>query len=315
MRNAFIKALTILAEKDPRITFITGDLGFGVIEDFQNRFPDQFVNAGVAEQNMTGLAAGLALSGKIVFTYSIGNFPTLRCLEQIRNDICYHNLNVKIVTVGGGFSYGALGSTHHATEDLAILRALPNMTVIAPGDPVEAALATEAAAKHPGPCYLRLARAGDPVVHASPPPFKIGKAILMNEGKDLTLISTGGLLPLAMTASKLLQEHGLSTRVLSMPTLKPLDEDAVLRAGRETPVVITLEDHSILGGLGGAVAEVLLEGKGPKPVFKRIGIRDTFATCIGDQEYLRKAHGLDVESIVQTILSLKKRSASRPATL
>src|SRR5713226_3860325 len=156
MRNAFILALTDLAAQDPRITLVVGDLGFGVVVDFSKRFPKQFINAGVAEQNMTSLAAGLALSGKIVFTYSIGNFPTLRCLEQIRNDVCYHNANVKIVSVGGGFSYGSLGMSHHATEDLAIMRALPGMVVVAPGDPMEAACATRAVAAYDGPCYLRL---------------------------------------------------------------------------------------------------------------------------------------------------------------
>lgn len=305
MRNAFIKELTALAEKDPRIMFITADLGFGVIEDFEKRFPNQFLNAGVAEQNMTGMAAGLALSGRIVFTYSIGNFPTLRCFEQIRNDVCYHNVNVKIVTVGGGFAYGALGSTHHATEDLAVMRALPNMTVVAPGDPVEAALATRAAAERPGPCYLRLARAGDPVMHTSLPVFEIGKAIQMREGSNLTLVSTGGMLPLTMKVADMLKNRGLSARVLNMHTVKPLDEEALLRAAQETPLLVTLEEHSILGGLGGAVAEVLLESSLPKkPRFKRIGLHDTFATCIGSQDYLRDAHGLSPEAIAETIFSL-----------
>lgn len=305
MRNAFIKTLTELAAKDPRIMFITGDLGFGVIEDFEKRFPSQFVNVGVAEQNMTGIAAGLALSGRIVFTYSIGNFPTLRCFEQIRNDVCYHNLNVKIVTVGGGFAYGALGSTHHATEDLAVMRALPNMTVVAPGDPVETALAVQAAVERPGPCYLRLARSNDPVVHTKEPAFEIGKAIQMREGNDLSLISTGGMLPIAMKVADLLAGHNLKARVLSMHTVKPLDEEVIFKSAKETPLVVTLEEHNILGGLGGAVAEVLLESALPKkPRFKRIGLKDTFATCIGSQEYLRLEHGLSPDAIVKTILSL-----------
>src|SRR5437667_1620165 len=177
MRSAFFDTLVRLAEDDERITLVVGDLGFGVIEPFARRFPDRFLNAGVAEQNLTGIAAGMALSGKIVFTYSIANFPTLRCLEQIRNDVCYHEANVKIVAVGGGFAYGALGMTHHATEDLAIMRTLPGMVVVAPGDPVEAELATRAVVRDSRPCYLSLGRAGEPTVHPRGVSFQLGRAI------------------------------------------------------------------------------------------------------------------------------------------
>src|ERR1700674_786827 len=174
MRTAFFTALLEAAGDDPRINLVTADLGFGVVEPFAKRFPDRFLNVGVAEQNMTGIAAGLAMSGKTVFTYSIANFPTLRCLEQIRNDVCYHRADVKVVTVGGGFSYGALGMTHHATEDLAIMRALPEMTVIAPGDPIETVHATRAIASTPGPVYLRLGRAGEAAIHTGPLEFQLG---------------------------------------------------------------------------------------------------------------------------------------------
>src|SRR2546427_13117639 len=176
MRAAFFRTVLALAERDERVMLVVGDLGFGVVEPFASRFPARFLNVGVAEQNMTGIAAGLALSGKIVFTYSIANFATLRCLEQIRNDVCYHNANVKVVAVGGGLAYGALGSTHHATEDLAILRALPGLVVIAPGDPVEAELATHAVVEYQGPCYLRLGKAGEPIVHPARPKFRLGEA-------------------------------------------------------------------------------------------------------------------------------------------
>ena len=185
MRTAFFKTLVEIAETDLRINLVVGDLGFGVVEPFVQRFPDRFLNVGVAEQNMSGVAAGMALCGKTVFTYSIANFPTLRCLEQIRNDICYHRANVKIVAVGGGLMYGALGMTHHATEDLAIMRALPEMTVVAPGDPLEAAHATRALAATPGPGYLRLGRAGEPAVHQGPIDFRIGRAIMLRDGSDL----------------------------------------------------------------------------------------------------------------------------------
>lgn len=173
---------------------LVGDLGFGVVTEFAKRFPGQFVNVGVAEQNMAGIATGLALSGKIVFTYSIANFPILRCLEQLRNDVCYHKANVVSVSVGCGFSYGALGMTHHGTEDIAIMRSLPYMTTIAPGDPVETKAATAEAAKGIGPVYLRLGRAGEPIVHGADVQWELGKAIRVREGKDVTLISTGAML-------------------------------------------------------------------------------------------------------------------------
>jgi len=198
MRTAFMKTLFEAAAQDRRVCLIVGDLGYSVIDEFAKAYPDQFVNAGVAEQDMTGIAAGMALSGKIVFTYSIANFATLRCLEQIRNDVCYHHANVKVVAVGGGLAYGSLGVSHHATEDLAILRALPGMTVVAPGDPIEAELATRAVIAHDGPVYLRLGKAGEPVVHTKRPEFRLGKAISIRTGRDLTLISTGGMLATAV---------------------------------------------------------------------------------------------------------------------
>ena len=283
---------------------VVGDLGFGVVEPFAERFPLQYVNAGVAEQNMTGIAAGLALSGKVVFTYSIANFPTLRCLEQVRNDICYHKANVKVVAVGGGFTYGSLGMSHHATEDLAILRVLPHMTVVAPGDPIEAAAATRAVIDQPGPCYLRLGRAGEPVVHRSEIDFKIGKAIQMSDGEDLTLISTGGILKTAVDIGDELRRQGTNTRVLSMHTVRPLDKRAVLTAARETRAMATIEEHSVLGGLGGAVAEILAEADGANVSFTRIGVESAFAPTAGDQEYLRDVFGLSTDAAVERLKML-----------
>jgi len=302
MRTAFIETVSALAAVDERITLVVGDMGFGVVTSFMEQFPKQFVNAGVAEQNMTSLAVGMALSGKIVFTYSIANFPTLRCLEQIRNDACYHNANVKIVSVGGGLSYGALGSSHHVTEDLAVLRALPNMVVVAPGDPVETTQAVQAIVDYEGPCYLRLGRAGESVVHTETDiAFQLGKAITVREGTDLTLIVTGGLLPQALEVSQQLAEQGIQARVLSMHTVKPIDVEAVLTAARETAAIFTLEEHSIIGGLGGAVAEVLMEAGESGLVFRRIGLPDAFSTIVGDQDYLRAQYGLDTAGILQTV--------------
>jgi len=301
LRTAFIETLNELADKDPRVCLIVGDLGYSVIEEFANKHPDQFVNAGVAEQNMIGLAVGMALSGKVVFTYSIGNFGTLRCLEQIRNDVCYHRANVKVVTVGGGLAYGNLGVTHHASEDVAIMRALPNMTVVAPGDPVEARLATRAVVALDGPAYLRLGKAGEPIVHADEPSFTLGRAITMREGSDLTLIASGSMLATSDRVAAQLTEKGLSVRLLSMHTIKPLDRDAVVRAATETRFVFTLEEHSIEGGLGGAVAEVMAELDVSRALLKRIGLRPQFNAEVGDQKYLKSLHGLDEEGVMKTI--------------
>ncbi len=310
MRTAFIETLLKLAQQDERIVLMVGDLGFGVVTRFMERLPRQFVNAGVAEQNMTGMAAGMALSGKIVFTYSIANFPILRCLEQIRNDVCYHSANVKIVAVGGGMSYGSLGVSHHATEDIAIMRALPNMTVVAPGDPTETALATRAITQHPGPCYLRLGRDREPQVHEhSDIPFRLGEAITVREGSDLTLISTGALLTEAVAASDRLRTRGVQARVLSMHTVKPLDASAVLKAAGETGTIITVEEHSIVGGLGGAVAEALMEGGCGQTRFHRVGLRDIFSSEVGDQAYLRHLYGLDATGILEAVDSVLPRMA------
>jgi len=305
MRNAFIEALAEEARRDPRVVLMTGDLGFGVFEPFMRELGPQFVNAGVAEQNMTGMAAGMALAGKCVFTYSIANFPVLRPLEQIRNDVAYHHADVRIVAVGGGMSYGSLGPSHHATEDLAMMRAIPELLVVAPGDPVETRLAVRALVRHRGPAYLRLGRAGEPLVHTSEPPFELGRAITVREGSDVTLISTGGQLRDTVAAADVLAgEDGVSARVLSMHTVKPLDEEAVLAAARETGAVFTIEEHSVIGGLGGAVAEVLMEADERPQHFRRIGLRGGFTSVTGDQEFLRAHYGLDTAGILQTVRSV-----------
>jgi len=308
MRTAFIQTLNDLASRDPRVCLVVGDLGYSVIEEFATKYPDQFVNAGVAEQNMVGLAAGLAMTGKVVFTYSIANFGTLRCLEQIRNDVAYHRANVKVVAVGGGLAYGNLGVTHHASEDIAILRALPNMVVLSPGDPVEARLATRALVAYDGPAYLRLGKAGEAIVHADEPRFELGKAITVREGRDLTLVATGSMLVTATAVAQLLAKKGLTVRVLSMHTIKPLDREAVIAAATETRWIFTLEEHSVEGGLGGAVAEVLAELDGAHAPLKRIGLRPEFNKVVGDQKYLKALHGLDEDGVMKTIEPLITRS-------
>ncbi len=299
MRTAFFETLLALAEKDSRINLVVGDLGFGVVEPFAQRLPLQFLNAGVAEQNMTGIAAGMALEGRVVFTYSIANFPTLRCVEQIRNDVCYHHANVKVVAVGGGFAYGSLGMTHHATEDIAILRALPEMTVVAPGDPFEAREATRALVQKEGPAYLRLGRANEPAVHGSDAKFTLGKACKVTEGEDLTIIATGAILHTCMQVTERMRKEGVHVRLLSMHTVKPIDEEAILAAAMETEAIVTVEEHSIIGGLGGAVAEVLAEMDGVHSRFRRIGLPSAFSSFVGSQEYQREKFKLDVAGICE----------------
>jgi len=303
MRSAFFNTLLELAGEDQRVHLVVGDLGFGAVEPFAQRFPDRFLNVGVAEQNMTGVAAGLALCGKIVFTYSIGNFATLRCLEQIRNDVCYHRADVKIVSVGGGFAYGALGMTHHAVEDLAIMRALPGMVVVAPGDPFEVEQATRAVLTQPGPCYVRLGRSGEPRLHRPNVVFKLGRAIRVREGRGLTIISSGGLLETALRVADRLAEAGVDARVVSMHTLKPIDDAEILSAAAETGAIATLEEHSVIGGLGSAVAEILAESSGRRGRLRRFGAPSTFAARVGRQEYMRAMHGLSPDAIVQSLQS------------
>lgn len=307
MRTSFLETLSELAAADERIWLITGDLGFSVLEAFAERFPGRYLNAGVAEQNMTGLAAGLALCGNVVFTYSIANFPTFRCLEQIRNDVCYHEANVKIVAVGGGFVYGSHGYTHHGIEDLGIMRMLPGMTVIAPGDPVETRLATRAIAAHPGPCYLRLGKSNEPLVHDDEPDFRIGRALALRPGCDVTLISTGGMLKPAVDAAARLAGSGIDAGVLSMPTVKPIDAEAILQAAAATGAIVTLEDHSVIGGLGTAVAEVLAEA-GVAVRFRRFAVADCVYHDVGSQEFLRSKLSGNLDTVVHELLDAPKRS-------
>lgn len=310
MRDAFIKKLFELAKDDPKIFLITGDLGFGVLEEFEKNYPKQFLNAGVAEQNMTGLAAGLALEGRTVFTYSIANFPILRCLEQIRNDVCYHNANVKIVSIGGGFSYGALGFSHHATEDIAILRSMPTMTVLCPADLWEVEQATAALVKDKGPAYLRLDKSKAESTNRSDEVFQIGKARILRDGNDLTLVGTGGIVGVLLEAAKELSCQGVQVRVLSMHTIKPLDREPLFSAAMETGGVITVEEHTVLGGLGAATAEAFLEEGVIPQIFYRIGLRDCFSTLVGSQNYLREKYGMDVQSIVKKSLELLSNADS-----
>lgn len=301
MRDTFVKTLIELAKKDKNIGLVTGDLGFGVLKPFWEQVPNQFTNAGIAEQNMTTVAAGMALEGKTVFTYSIGNFPTLRCLEQIRNDCAYHNANVKIVCIGGGFVYGSLGMSHQATEDLAILRALPDVVVMAPGDLVEAEEATKAIAAYPGTCYLRLGRGGEKRIHDKIDNFQIGKAIQVREGKRIAIFSAGAIFEEVQGACDLLLQAGYDPAVYTFPTVKPIDKEVIEQCSKEYEMIVTCEEHNIIGGFGSAVAEVMAEMKEKKAYLVRIGINDVYGIEVGNQNYLRDQYGISARKIAARI--------------
>lgn len=299
MRIAFVNTLSKQAKKNKEIFLMTADLGFTVFEKYMTAFPKQFLNVGISEQNMTGMAAGMAMEGKIPIVYSIVPFSTMRNFEQIRNDICYQNLNVKIVGVGAGFSYGPYGHTHHGLEDIGILRTLPNLTILTPGDPIEVELATEAMLNHVGPVYLRLGKAGEPKIHQETPRFQIGKGIILKTGKDITIIATSTMLQNAYEISKILEKEGISVRLISMPTIKPLDKKIII-SSIKTKAIFSIEEHSIIGGLGSAIAEVLSESNS-SIAFKRIGVPDRFTKKMGMQEYMRNENGLTVKKILNTI--------------
>jgi len=310
MRDVFIKRLSEICETNSDIILLTGDLGFGVLNDFRERFPKQFLNVGVAEQNMTGLATGLGLAGKTTFTYSIGNFCTLRCLEQIRNDACYHEANVNIISVGGGFSYGSLGYSHHATEDLSIMRALPNIRVFSPGDLWETEKITEILANSKGVNYLRIDKSWAEDNHSPGEILEVGKARVLREGKDMSIIATGGILKVAINVADQLKKEGIHVRVLSMHTIKPIDSEAIIACAKETGGIITLEEHTVIGGLGSAVGEVLLDQNVIPESFARIGLKTGFSTIVGSQDYLRKRYGMDESAVKAKIKELLKLEVS-----
>lgn len=306
MRDTFVKTLIEIAKKDKNVCLVTGDLGFGVLKPFWEQLPHQFINVGIAEQNMTSLAAGMALEGKTVFTYSIGNFPTLRCLEQIRNDCAYHNANVKVVCVGGGFVYGSLGMSHHATEDLSIMRALPDVTVLAPGDLKEAEAATKAIYEHDGTCYLRLGRGGEKRIHEKIDNFEIGKAIKIKEGQKVAVFSTGAIFDESVEASEMLEEHGIDPTLYTFPTVKPIDRKTIEKCANDYDLIVTIEEHNVIGGFGSAVSEVLAELGGTRAKLLKIGLNDKYSSIVGSQKYLRDVYGMSARKIVEKILNERK---------
>jgi transketolase len=310
MRNAFADELLKVAERDSRVVFLSGDIGNRLFDKFKAAFPDRFYNCGVAEQNMMGMAAGLAMCGLRPICYTITPFTTTRCLEQIRVDVCYHHVPVVIAGVGAGLCYAELGATHHACEDIAFLRMLPTMSVVCPGDPIEARCALDAAVRHSGPVYLRMGKKGEPVVHAARPEFAIGRAITIAEGTDVALLSTGTPLPTVVAAAQKLREQGISSRVVSFHTVKPLDVALLAEVFANYAVVATIEEHSIMGGLGGAVAEWLADRDPERARLLRLGTRDEFLHEAADEEYARRHFGLDLEGITQSVAQAFARHGS-----
>ena len=306
MRNAMIKALFELANDNKDVVLITGDLGFGLFEDFSEKFPSQFINIGIAEQNMIGVSTGLALEGKIVFVYSIGNFPTLRCLEQIRNDACYHNLNINIICMGAGFSYGALGMSHHATEDIAIMRSLPGTTVISPSTEDEAYFSTIELSKRNGVGYLRLDKSKVSKRKKSKSELEIGKGNILKDGSDYTIIACGGIVEEALLAADNLDKNNISCKVVSMHTIKPIDNALIQDCVENSKGIISVEEGNITGGLGSAILEACLKnGKFPLKM-KTLGINDEYVSIVGSQEYLRDSTGLSKRFIVDAVLSMNQ---------
>lgn len=302
MRKIFFETLEKIAKDNRNIFLLTADLGVKFLDSLKNFDPQRFINTGIAESNMIGVAAGLAMSGKNVYCYSIIPFLIMRTFEQIRIDICYNDLSVKLLGSGGGLVYGAEGVTHHAIEDIALMRALPNMAIVAPGDALEAKSAAEASVNHKGPLYIRFGRDIDPLVHQEKGfNFEIGKGIVINRGKDVCLIAMGSMLYLAKQVADSLRSKGLSPTLVSMHTIKPLDKSLVEECLQDHKAIFTIEEHNIIGGLGSAICEVVAESRF-NGIFKRIGIPDEYCSDVGKVDYLREKVGLTPENIVNLIL-------------
>lgn len=303
MRNAFADEATKLGVADPRIVLLSGDIGNKLFDKFKDKNAGRFFNCGIAEANMMGVAAGMALSGLRPIIYTIAPFTTTRCFEQIRVDACYHNVPVIIVGTGSGLSYAELGPTHHSCEDLAILRVLPNMTVLAPADEVELRQCMQAALKLDGPCYIRIGKKGEEIIPKNNDNFEIGCSITVREGADVCLIGTGTLMPTVLEAAKALADNGITARVESFHTIKPLDEKTLSDVFSQYSLVAVVEEHSRIGGLYGSVAEWLAKQDKMKGRLISFGTDDEFMHEVGTQEYARAKYGLTAENITQKVLA------------
>ena len=310
MRRTCLDQVHALARRDERVVFIGSDLGPGTLDAFKSEFPDRFFMEGVSEQAVIGMAAGMAMEGYVPYVNTIATFLTRRCFEQVAVDLCLHNLPVRLIGSGGGLVYAPLGPTHLATEDLAIMRALPNMTVVAPADADEMTRFMAATLDWPGPIYIRLAKGGDPIISRDADGFRIGKAITLREVPEggVALIAIGVMVNRALKAAETLAGEGIGVGVLNVHTLKPLDSDTILTQARRARAVFTLEEHTLTGGLGSAVAEILIEGlEGARPIVRRLGIPDAFPAAYGSQDSLMETYGLQPEQIAETVLATVRK--------
>jgi transketolase len=310
MRKTSLDMVYELAKRDRRVVFIGSDLGPDTLKQLKVEFPNQFLMEGVSEANIVTMAAGLAMEGKIPYINTIATFLTRRCFEQIVLDLGLHNTRVRLIASGGGVVYAPLGPTHLAIDDIAILRAVPNMTILAPADADEMRRLMLQTLDVPGPVYVRLGKGGDPIVSRDDLPCEIGKAILMREGKDALIVATGICLQVALAAAEQLQEHGISATVVHLHTLKPLDKAAILDKAAKVPVVVTIEEHTIVGGLGSAVAEIIAEASfDPSKRFRRIGIPDVFPDQYGSQASLMARYDITAQHLIKVIKELRGGAA------
>lgn len=306
MRQTCLDSVYEIAKTDPRVFFIGSDLGVGTLKNFKAEMPERYFMEGVSEANLIGMSAGLGLEGKIVYACTIATFLTRRCFEQVCLDLCLHNVRVRLIGNGGGLVYAPLGPTHLATEDIAIFRALPNMTILAPADAAEMKRMMPHTVDHPGPIYIRLAKGTtDPVVTRDEP-FRIGKIFPMREGKDAVVVTTGIMLKLALAAAETLSAKGIEVSILHCPTVKPLDANVIREYASRVPTIVTVEEHTVVGGLGSAVAEMLAEADFPTVKrFRRIGIPDVFPDQYGSQDTLLRRYDITSDRIVATVEQLR----------
>ena len=304
-RDAFTGTLMAIASENRDVVVVCNDsVGSGKLAAFKERWPERLVNVGIAEQNMVGVGAGLANGGKLPFVCAAACFLTGRALEQIKADVAYSDTNVKLCGISSGMAYGELGPTHHSTEDFAWIRAIPNIAVVAPADRIETSAATEWMASFEGPVFLRLSRVGVPDLFPEGHTFELGKADVLRDGSDLTIIANGTLTHRSISAAELLARKGVSARVLNVATVRPVDEDKIIAAARDTGAILTCEEHTIFGGLGSAVAEVVVDNA-PVPM-KRLGVPGTFAPT-GSANFLLDEFGMSPEGIAQSAIELLTR--------
>jgi transketolase len=308
MRNAFADELLNLAREDSRVVLLSGDIGNRLFDKFKAEFPDRFYNCGVAEANLISMAAGMASCGMRPIGYTITPFITARCFEQIKVDVCYHGMPVLIVGTGSGLSYASLGSTHHSFEDIAIMRVLPDMCVLAPADAGELRSCMRAALRRDAPAYIRIGKKGEPLLFPQPPPFEIGKWNIVEPGERVCILACGTLLPVALAAAATLRAGGLQPRVVRCASVKPLDAEFLLDAAANFELIVTLEEHSLVGGFGSAVAEFLVDANLPSiPRLLRAGIPDHFLHDCGEQDHARSLCGLDAPTIASRIVGSLER--------